>query len=157
MHPIVQKIQDVLTEASLPYEYMEHESGVSSEEMAKIRGDKYSLSEGTKALIVKTEQGFLQVIIPGDKKFSNAKLRRLLGVKEIRFASSEELSDITEGILPGAVPPFGNLFNLTVYADEGVFRNKQIVFNCGERTASIAMASSDYQQLVQPHIVDIAQ
>ena len=155
MHAIITSIRSLLDEHAVPYNFMEHEAGVTSEEMATIRKD-FSLSEGAKALILMTDIGFIQVVIPGDKKFKNSKLRKCVQTKNIRFATPEELKKITDGILPGAIPPFGNLFNLSVYADKKLFDNERIVFNCGERTASISMPSDDYRTIVQPVIVDIA-
>lgn len=156
MHPIVSSIRSLLDEYTVPYTFMEHEAGVTSEEMVRIRKD-YSLSEGAKALILLTDIGFVQVVVPGDKKFKNSKLRKVIRTKDIRFATPDELATITDGILPGAVPPFGTLFNLTVYADEKLFVNDRIVFNCGERTASISMQSDDYRNVVRPIVVDIAE
>ncbi|MCY4576865.1 MAG: hypothetical protein OXB96_00315 [Candidatus Kaiserbacteria bacterium] len=155
MHPIVSSIRSLLDEQGVPYSFMEHAAGTTSEEMAVIRKD-YSLSEGAKALILSTDVGFVQVVVPGDTKFKNSKLRAVLQTKNIRFATREELADITDGILPGAVPPFGTLFNLTVYADQKLFANERIVFNCGERTASIAMQSDDYRSVIRPTVVDIS-
>ena len=155
MHPIVSSIRSLLDEHQAPYSFMEHKAGTTSEEMAAIRKD-YSLSEGAKALILATDIGFVQVVVPGDKKFKNSKLRKVIQTRDIRFAAPEELADITNGILPGAVPPFGILFNLPVYADIQLFANKRIVFNCGERTASIAMQSEDYRDIVCPIVADIA-
>ena len=156
MHPIVSSICLLLDEHGADYTYMEHEAGVTSEEMAAIRKD-FSLSEGAKALILMTDPGFIQVVVPGDARFNNSKVRKVVHTKDIRFATSEELAALTDGILPGAVPPFGNLFNVPVYADEKLFANERIVFNCGERTASIAMKSDDYKKVVRPIIVDISE
>ena len=156
MHPIVTSIRSLLKKHTIPYTYMEHEPGSSSEEMVGIR-KKYSLSEGAKALIVQIDSGFIQVVVPGDKKFSNKKLKRVTKTKNIRFANEAQLSEVTNGVLPGAVPPFGNLFKLTVYADQKIFNNKNLVFNCGERTTSIAMKPEDYEKVVRPIVVDITE
>ena len=156
MHPIVNTIRSLLDEYAILYQYMEHKAGKTSEEMAVIRKD-FSPSEGAKALILMIDSGPIQVVVPGDKKFNNSKLKKVTGTKDIRFANSEELNKLTKGILPGAVPPFGNLFGIPVYADETIFLNKQIVFNCGERTASISMQSDDYKKIVRPIIADIAK
>ena len=156
MHPIVSSIRSLLDEHQVPYSFMEHEAGTTSEEMVEIRKD-YSLSEGAKALILVTDIGFVQVVVPGDKKFKNSKLRKVIHTKDIRFATPDELATVTDGVLPGAVPPFGTLFNLTVYADEKLFANKHIVFNCGERTASIAMRPEDYKTVVCPVVADITE
>lgn len=123
--------------------------------MAKIRKG-YSLSEGSKALIVATDGGFAQIVVPGDTRFSNAKARRLIGTNALRFANEAELSEVTGGVLPGAVPPFGSLFGLPVYADLKLFSSDRMVFNCGERTASIAMRPSDYQAIVCPVVADLS-
>ena len=156
MHPVVSSIRSLLDEHAVPYTFIEHEAGITSEEMMLIRKD-YSLSEGAKALILLTDIGFVQVVVPGDKKFKNSKLRKVIRTKNIRFATLEELATITNGILPGAIPPFGTLFNLTVYADKKLFVNDHIVFNCGERTASISMQSDDYKNVIRPVIVDITE
>ena len=156
MHPIVSSIRSLLDEHTVPYTFLEHEAGTTSEEMATIRKD-YSLSEGAKALILLTDIGFVQVVVPGDKKFKNSKLRKVIHTKDIRFATPKELATITDGILPGAIPPFGTLFNLSVYADKKLFANEHIVFNCGERTASISMQSNDYRNIVCPIVADIAE
>ena len=156
MHPIVNTIRSLLDKYAVPYQYMEHEAGKTSEEMAVIRKD-FSLSEGAKALVLMTDNRFIQVVVPGDKKFNNGKLKKITNAKNIRFANPEELNTLTKGILPGAVPPFGNLFGIPVYADKKLFLNEQIVFNCGERTASISMQSDDYKKIVEPTIDDITK
>ena len=156
MHPIVTTIQSLLKKHAIPYSFLEHEAGRTSEEMVKIRKD-FSLSEGAKALIVAIDSGFVQVVVPGDKKFANAKLRKITGTKNIRFATEKELAEITDGILPGAVPPFGNLFSIKVYADKTLLHSERIVFNCGERTASIAMSAKDYLKAVEPEVVDVVR
>jgi Ala-tRNA(Pro) deacylase len=87
--------------------------------------------------------------------FSNDKVKALLGAKDIRFAIEEEVMDITQGVKPGAVPPFGNLFGLEVITDSMLYDNEKIVFNAGERTFSVAMKSEDYQHLVKPRLASI--
>ena len=155
MHQSVTAIRSLLDERGVPYRYMEHEEGRTSEEMAAIRKD-YSLAEGAKALILKIDGGFVQVVVPGDKKFQNKKLRRIAKTRHIRFATEDELANLTDGILPGAVPPFGNLFGIPVYADLSLFANSTIVFNCGDRRASIAMKPEDYKTIVQPIVADVS-
>ena len=154
MHPVVATIRTLLDGHAVPYTYFEHAPGVTSEDMAAIRKD-FSLSEGSKALILVADDRFVQIVVPGDRKFSNRKVRAATGARDIRFVTGEELENITDGVLPGAVPPFGNLFGLPVYADTGIFEKERMVFNCGERTASIALSPRDYRTVVQPTVCDI--
>lgn len=154
-HPVVQKIRQLLDDNNIEYTFMEHEEAISSEDAVRVRKN-HTLSEGCKALIVKTDNGFVQVVIPGDKKFSNSNVRKICDTKDIRFANAEELEKLTDGVKPGGVPPFGNLFNLPVIVDTNVFNNEKIIFNCGMRTASISMKSEDYKNLIKPTIAVIS-
>lgn len=155
-HDVVLKIEDLLKRNDLWYERFEHEAVRTSEEAAAVR-DNYTLSEGAKALVVRTkkngEKQFAMIVVPGDRKFDTKKARRVLNAKDLRFATEEEVERLTDGVQPGGVPPFGNLFSIPVYVDAHVFDNEKIIFNAGDKRVSIGMYSRDYKTLVNP-IVD---
>ena len=99
--------------------------------------------------------------LPGDSRTSAVRLsgemiqkpiRRQLGVRRTRFATVEELHELT-GLVPGAVPPFGEpILPFELYADEsvGVVTDK-VAFNAGSLTNSIIMAASDWEKLARPN------
>ena len=60
----------------------------------------------------------------------------------------KEVDEITNGVKPGGVPPFGNLFSLPVYVDQTLLENEEIIFNAGNRCFSIARRSNDYLKMV---------
>ena len=98
---------------------------------------------------------FAMLVLPGHQRFDAAKARRVLEAGDIRFAQENEVSEITGGVLPGGVPPFGNLFDIPVYADAHVFDNERIIFNAGDRRVSVAMKSEDYLSIVKPRVVEL--
>lgn len=158
-HTVTQEILELLARNNCWYETFEHEAVRTSEEAAKTRPG-YTLKQGAKAIIVRAkisggEKKFLILVMPADRKFSNDKVKTLLGAKDIRFATEEEVADITNGVKPGAVPPFGNLFGLEVISDPTLYDNEKIVFNAGERTFSVAMKSEDYKAQVRPRVENI--
>lgn len=157
-HPCVDKIKEILNKNNLWYESFEHEPVRTSQEAANAR-PRYELKQGTKALILRVkrsgEKFFVMVVVPGNLRFENKKVKDLLSSQDIRFAFEEEVKKITDGIKPGGLPPLGNLFDLDVYADPKVFENDVIVFNAGDKRVSIAMKSSDYRELVNPQLADI--
>ncbi len=162
LHPLVEKISNFLKLKNIEHRLEIHEEEAkTSEDACRIRGD-CSLSEGVKALILrckKTKKGdkfFVQVCVSGDKRFNIKKLKEILKVSDIRFASESELIEITDGVLPGGVPPVSSVFfNIPLYADEKIFLNNRVVFNCGDRKASIYMSSPDYKKVFIPQTVDI--
>lgn len=160
-HPVVQKIKDLLTENSIEFSYFEHEAVRTSEEAHALRPG-YELSQGAKALIIKCKMSegkrkFVQCIIPGDARLDNTKVKEATGAKSISFATKEESDEITEGIEFGGIPPFGNLFGLPIYMDPGLGKHKEILFNCGDRKATIIMKFADYLRIVSPKEVPLVQ
>ena len=158
-HEVTEKIKNLLTTNNYWFETFEHEPVRTSEEAAKTRTG-YSLQQGAKAMIIRvkkpeSDKKFVMLVFPGNLRFDNDKVKTLFGAKDIRFATEEEVSTITNGVQPGGVPPFGNLFGLEVITDAKLFENEKIVFNAGDRSFSIAMKSQDYRKLVNPKIAEI--
>ncbi|HEY4515460.1 MAG TPA: YbaK/EbsC family protein [Candidatus Paceibacterota bacterium] len=167
-HPVVEKIKVLLDQASIAYKAFEHAPVRTSEEASALRPE-YTLHQGAKALIVgaryqvlgtsgenkKVERKFAMLVVPGDCRFDEKKVKLALNAKDIRFATEQEVSEITGGVQVGGVPPFGNLFGLQVYVDPEVLANEEIIFNAGDRAFSIAMKSQDYKKIVDPKIAQI--
>jgi prolyl-tRNA editing enzyme YbaK/EbsC (Cys-tRNA(Pro) deacylase) len=155
-HPVTKQIIDLLQQNNCWFQIFEHAPVRTSEEAAKLRPG-FTLHQGAKALIVKTQnrqkqKSLAMLVFPADLKFDAKKVKSILGVKDLRFATEEEVASLTAGIQAGGVPPFGNLFNLEVFVDESLFGNEKIIFNAGDRRVSIAMKSEDYRKLVNPNI-----
>lgn len=160
MNKTTEQILSQLKESNSWFETFTHEPVLTSEQAAKVRPG-YSLEQGAKALVLKTtnkskESKCIMVVLAAHTSLDSKALKNELDLREMRFVTQEELSELTGGILPGAVPPFGNLFNLDVFVTQSLLKNEKIVFNAGERTFSIAMYLKDYLTLVQPTILSIS-
>ncbi len=158
-HKVTLQIVELLKNGGYWFETFEHEPVRTSEEAAKMR-DGYSLHQGAKAIIVRvkitnSDKKFVMLVIPGDLRFDNSKVKKLFNAKDIRFATEEEITALTNGVQTGGVPPFGNLFGLEVVVDPILLENEKIVFNAGDRRFSIGMKSVDYQTLVNPQVKSI--
>lgn len=158
-HEVVSKILGLLQTNHCWHETFQHEAVRTSEEAAKTRPG-YTLHQGAKAMIVRVKNPqprFVMLVLPADLRFDNAKVKSFLGAKDLRFASEQEIGELTGGVQPGAVPPFGNLFGLEIVADPALFENEKIVFNAGDRCFSIAMRSEDYRRLSNPQITPFSR
>lgn len=134
------KVLNHLASLGIPFDKLEHEVVTTSEAAAGARSSR--LEEGAKALIVKADDGFYHLIISAAKRVDNNKLRKLLGTRKVRFARPEEVMQLA-GCLPGAVPPFGNLFGLKVHMDDALLAEETVYFNCGSHTVSLRMKRED--------------
>ena len=158
-HPTVKLLLDLLKKNNCWFETFEHKPVRTSEEAAEIRTG-YSLEQGAKALIIKAKknastQFFVMIVIPGNSTFNSKSVKKLLGVKSIRFATPEEVAECTKGIQVGGVPPWGSLFSLQTYVDPTVLEHEALIFNAGDRRFSIAMKTKDYLELNSSLIADV--
>ena len=155
-HSVAKQITDLLQRNNCWFQIFEHAPVRTSEEASRLRPG-FTLHQGTKALIVKTggpqkEKKFAMLVFPADLKFDAKKVKGIMGARDLSFATEKEIASISGGVQIGGVPPFGNLFNLDVLADESLFANEKIIFNAGDRRFSVAMKSEDYRKLVKPRI-----
>ncbi|MCS7166623.1 MAG: YbaK/EbsC family protein [Gemmatales bacterium] len=144
LEQIRQRLQAVGIEV---YSLLFHRPVFTSEEAAAVRGTP--LASGAKALLLKADDRFILAVLPADRKLDNRQLRERLGVKSLRFAQRDELWQLT-GLTPGAIPPFGSLFNLPTYCDPVLLEQPEINFNIGDHAVSMHMRTEDYLRLENP-------
>lgn len=148
------RICSLLDGKSIEYGVLEHAPVFTSEEAAAIRG--VPLASGAKALVCKIDERFVLIVLPADRKLSSKQARKSLGGKSLRFATKEEVLEIT-GLTPGSIPPFGSLFGLTTYCDQGLAEQPQINFNAGDHSISVSMTFAAYQSAEQPTLGAFAE
>ena len=151
---VLERIQNLLAEHGVPFHIVSHRPVYTSSEAAEVRG--VSLKSGAKALIVKVKEEFVMLVLPGDRRLDRKKLRGNLGYKSVRFATSEEVQELT-GLTPGAIPPFGSLFQLKTYCDPALGENEEINFNCGTHTKSMTIRYEDYLKTEKPTVVEFSE
>ncbi len=149
------RIKQLLTARAIPFKTLHHQATRTSEESAAVRGE--SLAVGAKAIVMKAGDRFALFVISAARRIDGRKIRSFLGVKKTRFATSEELMELT-GLAPGSVPPLGRpILELDLYVDVSVRANDRVAFNAGSLTDSIIMAADDYFGLIDATIFDFAQ
>jgi Ala-tRNA(Pro) deacylase len=147
MAGVFERLQAKLTEAGAAFTVLRHAPVYTSEEAAAVRGTP--LSSGAKALVVKAAEAFVLLVVPADRKLDSRKARAGLGVKSMRFATREEVEQLT-GLQPGSIPPFGSLFGLPSYCDPALALNETINFNAGDHSISISLSYEEYARVERP-------
>jgi nondiscriminating aspartyl-tRNA synthetase len=148
-----QKLIKFLDDNKTVYKHLEHEETKTSEDSAKARGTK--LSQGAKALVMFADDKPVLIVLSAAQKLDNAAFKKQFKVKDLKMADAQEVEKISS-VIPGAVPPFGNLFNVPTYVDNALLKETEIAFNAGTRKASVIMKPTDFVSLVNPIIGDYA-
>lgn len=152
----LEKIILLLKEKSISFKQQQHKTiEKSSQAASKIRGTK--LSDGAKALIMKTKSGkFIQVILPADKKANMKAIKQLIGEKNISLASPDEVFMLTDCIV-GSVPPCGALWNIPVYADKTLLEKEEVVFSAGTLEDSVFINPVQLLKINNAQVADISK
>jgi len=152
---VFEKIKTLLDSHAIEYKLLHHEPTKTSKESAEARGE--DLSVGGKGLVLKVNGSFKLFVLSAAKKLDSNAIEKYFHAKGIRFATAEELMQLT-GLVPGSVPPFGRpILDLELYVDNSILCNKRIAFNAGSLTDSIIMSTEDYLKLVSPEIFDFSK
>ena len=148
-------IKNFLDQRSVPYRQVRHAPTATSAESAEARGE--DLSVGGKALVLKVDDRFKLFVLSAALKVDSAKIKRYFGARKLRFASPEELFQLT-GLVPGAVPPFGEpITPFELYVDPSIAQNERIAFNAGSLTDSLVMSAREYLDLAGGTMFDFAK
>ena len=149
MSSVFDRLSEWLQQNDVGFDVLRHEPVFTSEEAALVRGT--SLASGAKALICKVDACFVMFVLPADRKLDSKSARKQLKARSLRFASGDEVLDMT-GLKPGSIPPFGSLFHLQTYCDERLSDQAVINFNAGDHAISISMTFSEYQRVEKPEM-----
>jgi len=140
----------LLTREGVVYRTLHHAPTLTSEESARARGEDVRI--GGKALVVKVGEDFRLFVLSAARKLDSVAIKQHFAVKKLRFASPEELLQLT-GLVPGSVPPFGKpLLPFELFVDASILANEKIAFNAGSLTDSIIMPVVDYLRIARPKV-----
>jgi Ala-tRNA(Pro) deacylase len=79
-----------------------------------------------------------------------------VGGKNVTLASEQEFAPTFPDCEPGAMPPFGNLYDVPVYVDPALAESDHVVFQAGTHDVTMSVAYADFERLSQATVADIA-
>ncbi len=153
---VLDAIRTLLDRAGAAYEEVHHQAVRTAEEAAQARGCAVEI--GAKSIVMKTDDVFRLFVLSGAAALRSRLVRKHLRVHRTRFATPEELVELTGGVEPGAVPPFGYpILPLEIFVDPGLLAHPQIAFTPGVHTTSILMRSEDWLRIAAPEVFDFTR
>ena len=151
---ISERLKKYLDENRVPYETHVHRLAYTAQQVAAEEHVPGRMM--AKTVIVHTGEGFAMAVLPAPLRLDLGALRAALNQPNVRLATEAEFSSLFPDSETGAMPPFGNLYNLPVFVDEALAKDEEIVFNAGTHRDSIKMRVADFARLVQPRILALA-
>jgi Ala-tRNA(Pro) deacylase len=134
------------------FEVQEHRQVYTMQEVAASLHEK---GEHVAKVFIATVDGKpVMLVLPAPTQVDLDKVRALLKAKEARRAREFEFAQIFADCDVGAMPPFGNIYQVPVYFDRSLMDEPYIVFQAGTHHTTMKIAMTDYQRLASPVIGD---
>jgi Ala-tRNA(Pro) deacylase len=148
-------LEAYLREAKIPFQVQHHAVAYTAQEVAAAEHIPGRML--AKVVIILGDGELSMFVLPAPARVDLDKATAVLGAKEARLAHEDEFADRFPGSEVGAMPPFGNLYDLPVYVDKSLAADETIVFEAGTHTDTMSMKYADYQRLVKPNLVEFAR
>jgi Ala-tRNA(Pro) deacylase len=106
-----------------------------------------------KTVIIRINDKLAMAVVPANYKVNLLLLADALQNSKVELASEPEFTRHFPDCEVGAMPPFGNLYNMEVYVAESLTENETIIFNAGSHMELIQMDYRDFETLVKPTFI----
>lgn len=146
-----QKLKDYLTRNKIPYLSISHPVAYATREISHLS----NISERSlaKSVIIRVGEKPVMLVLPSNEVVNFEVLKKILRENEVTLMPEEAFSNLFPDCELGAMPPFGNLYDLDVYVEKDLTKNNEIAFNAGNHNEIIKMKYQDFEKLVNPKIV----
>jgi Ala-tRNA(Pro) deacylase len=152
MEACVDRLKQYLTDQHVYFEVQEHRQVYTMQEVAAALHEK---GEHVAKVFIATVDGKpAMLVLPAPAQVDLDKVRVVLKAKEARRAREFEFAQLFADCDVGAMPPFGNIYQVPVYIDRSLVDEPYIVFQAGTHHTTMKIAMTDYLRLAQPVIGD---
>jgi len=144
------QLKELLDSHNIKYVTMTHSAAYTAQEIASlahVRGEEFA-----KTVIVRIDGAMVMAVLPASYHVDLPLLKAAAQGKKIALASETDFRDRFPECETGAMPPFGQLFGMSVFVDETLTRDKEIAFNAGTHHELIRLPYDDFARLVQPKV-----
>lgn len=153
--PFSTKLQQFLEKNNVPYKHTTHPLAYTAREVAAA--EHLPARDVAKVVIISADNAYHMVVLPANRALDLTELRSTLGFSHARLATEQELARLFPDCELGAMPPFGNLYEMPVYVDNGLALDDWIAFNAGSHMDVVHMRFQDYKWLVNPMVLPVAR
>src|SRR3990167_1922449 len=144
----VQQLKEYLDANNVRYVSIEHSLAYTAKEIAdriKIKGDQMA-----KTVMINLDGTMSMVVLPSTCRIRWDRFTKAMGTELVELLSEDEFKDHFPQCEVGAMPPFGNLYDIPTYIYEGFSDESEIAFRAGTHHEVIKMSLREYLRLEHP-------
>ena len=145
-----EKLKAFLDESGVKYVSISHSPAYTAQEIAAsahIPGKALA-----KTVIVKLDGEMAMAVLPATCDIDFDLLKGTAKAGKVELAKEGEFKNQFPECEVGAMPPFGNLYGMAVFADESLAEDEEIAFNAGSHKELVKLAYADFERLIEPSV-----
>jgi Ala-tRNA(Pro) deacylase len=145
---ILQRLKVFLDSHETKYVVVSHSPAYTSLEIAALA--HIPGKEIAKTVIINADGKMIMAVVPASHMVDFNLLAGLTAARNIELATESEFKNLFPECEVGAMPPFGNLFDMEVFVSDTLAEDEMIAFNAGTHKELVKMTYRDFVKLVQP-------
>lgn len=141
----IQRLIDYLDQNRILYKIITHSPAYTAQataQAAHVHGMDFM-----KAVIARVDGKFRMIVLPAPYRVDTEGLKEIFKAGQVELATETEFSQLIQGCEPGAIPPFGGLFEMETWVASCFGENQSIAFNAGSHAQIIKMNFKDFVRL----------
>lgn len=149
----ISKLTTYLDENDIKYVTVKHSKAFTAQEVAAsahIPGRNMA-----KPVMVKVDGDLKMVVLPSTHDLDFDALKETFNTSNVELASESDFEDLFPDSELGAMPPFGNIYDVGTIVSEALAGDVEIAFNAGTHSEIIKMDYRDFESLVEPEIMPV--
>lgn len=144
----IRKLREFLESNNIKYMVISHSTAYTALEVAEMV--HISGRELAKTVMIKMDGKMAMVVLPASYNIDLDHLAEAAGVHTVILVNEDGFMNMFPDCEIGAMPPFGNLYDMEVFIEPSLAEDKEIAFNAGNHRELIKLSFKDFDRLVQP-------
>ena len=149
-----EKLEAFLREHQAPFQMQRHRVAYTAQDVAA--SEHIPTQMMAKVAIAFADATMIMLVLPASHRIDLTRLSAAIQAQHVHLASEHEIETAFPDCEVGAMPPFGNLYQLPVYVDRHLTGDHTIVLQAGTHTDTISMKYADFTRVVKPIVGDFA-
>jgi Ala-tRNA(Pro) deacylase len=146
----MKRLKEFLDTNNVKYITIRHSRAFTAQETATSA--HIARKELAKTVMVKIDGKMAMAVLPASCNVDLELLKDVTNSSTIELADEKEFQDLFPDCEVGAMPPFGNLYQMEVFAAESLSEDEEFAFNAGTHRKLIKTSYKDFERLVEPNV-----
>ena len=151
---VAQRLKSFLQDHDVEFEVLDYDEAYTAQEeahAAHVPGRNWA-----KTVVVSADGDPMLAVLPATRRLDLEAFARTVGASRVELADEDRFAGLYPDCEPGAMPPFGHLYDQTTFVDEELRKDEYIAFHAGDHQTAVKMSYAAFEELEEPVVARIS-